>query len=174
MITKENYEPIKHINCNETNYVATSLFCSDYKLVVYKDFNTTFWDKKSPLCPYTKIEADLWGVRRVNYANDRDILWERIRLHNEWIAASIAFSIKIHKDKNYLIIYESSEPSFFWDFLQNHANLNTNRKVFTLREGTEEKDFCVVSNLKRFPNFNKVWNSIEDFENAVLKLIEKE
>lgn len=56
----------------------------------------------------------------------------------------------------------------------NHHGLEVNRKVFTLDNGLEKRDFCVLSNIKRFKNFNKTWNSIVDFEKAVLNQIESE
>ena len=176
----ESNDLIRDINCNDSNYATLNvdnlkINHSNYKLVVYKNFNTLYWNKNSSLCPYWEISPlGKWRVRSVDYRKESDVNWERMRLHNEWVASSIAINIKKNKDKNYLLIYESTEPSFFWDFLKNHHGLEVNRKVFTLDNGLEKRDFCVLSNIKRFKNFNKTWNSIIDFEKAVLNQIESE
>jgi len=176
----ESNDLIRDINCNDSNYATLNVdnlktYHNNYKLVVYKNFNTSYWNKNSSLCPYWEISPlGKWRVRSVDYRKESDVNWERMRLHNEWVASSIGINIKKNKDKNYLLIYESNEPSFFWDFLKNHHGLEVNRKVFSLDNGLEKRDFCVLSNIKRFKNFNKTWNSIIDFEKAVLNQIESE
>lgn len=176
----ESTDPIKHISCNTFNFLtirldSANVLYTNYKLIVYKDFDTTFWDKQYCLCPYSYIGESHWKVKKVSWKSKESYILERTRIINEWIATSVASNINENKnDKKYLLIYESTEPSYFWDFLKNHHSLKFQRKVFTIDNGMEPYDFYVVTNIKRFSNFHKVWNSIEEFEKAVLDIVEKE
>ncbi|WP_444704928.1 hypothetical protein ACT1UH_02965 [Mycoplasma sp. 332] len=170
---------IRQINCNSQNYVTVSIdslnknHYRNKKLVVYKNFDIDFWNKNAKFCPYIYVKRNWWNIKKFDFACKENINLEIMRIHNEWVASTIAANIASKFFENYLIIYESTGESFFWSYLKNHCSLLVTRKVFKIKNDIEEKDFCVLSNIKRFSNFNKNWKSIEEFENAVLNLIEQ-
>ena len=80
----ESNDLIRDINCNDSNYATLNvenlkINHSNYKLVVYKNFNTMYWNKNSSLCPYWEISPVWrWKVRSVDYRKESDVNWERM------------------------------------------------------------------------------------------------
>ena len=174
---------IRYVNCDEQNFICLRVddwanlkqkHYTDPNLIIYKNFDTESWRKGSELCSYKKIEEWGWQTKKLNYKNVDDMYLERKRIINEYIASMMAININENFIKNYLVIYESTEPSFFWEFLNHHNSLDTtNRKIFSIDNGQIKKDFFVLSNIKKFPNANKVWKSYSDFENYVFELVKE-